>query len=286
MKSGTVLLVGRPNVGKSTLLNNLLHTKVSITSKQPQTTRSTIRGVYEDDRGQIIFIDTPGIFHKVENLVAKKVNQAAISAIGDEANLVLYVVDRARTRGEEENKVVGLLRKLDIPKILVVNKIDVEKPNHYAEYDIFADEFDRKVEISALKEIHLKKLIDVIFDYLPAGKPLVDTKNLVYPVLGTDSKKFLAELIREKVLLTMYEEIPHTVMVRVDEIKDKKEILVIIAKIITTEDKYKKMIIGHNGAKIKEIGSMARKEIEVASNKKVFLDLTVETDLHWPEKYL
>ncbi len=278
--------MGRPNVGKSTLLNNLLHTKVSITSHHPQTTRTTIRGVFEDERGQIIFVDTPGIFQKVENMVARRVNQTAINAIGQEADVILYIVDRARARGEEENKVIGLLRKVSKPKILVINKIDVTKPNHYAEYEIFADEFDQRVDISAIKETHLKTLLEVIFSYLPEGKPQVDTTNMVYPVANVDSKQFLAELIREKLLLQTAEEIPHTAMVIVNEINEKPDILVIKAVILTTDDRYKRMLIGSGGSKIKVIGSMARKEIEVAANKKVFLDLRVETDSHWPEKYL
>lgn len=287
-KSGTVLLVGRPNVGKSTLLNNLLHTKVSITSPSPQTTRSSVRAVYEDDDGQIVFVDTPGIFHKVENLVAKKVNAQALDAIGNEANLILYIVDRTRARGEEENKVIGLLRNINVPKILVINKIDVQKPNHYAEYDIFADEFDRKVEISALKETHLKKLIDIIFSYLPEGKPQISTENLVYPVLNMDSKKFIEENIREKILLMTRDEVPYTSTVVVESVEEREalNLLVIKAKILTTNDRYKKMLIGKEGRRIKEIGSYARKELELMSNKKVFLDLKVETDEHWVEKYL
>lgn len=282
------MLIGRPNVGKSTLLNNLLHTKVSITSPQPQTTRSSVRAVYEDDRGQIVFVDTPGIFHKVENIVARKVNAQALDAIGNTANLILYIVDRTRSRGEEENRIIGLLRNIRIPKLLVVNKIDVSKPNHYAEYDIFTDEFDQKLEISALKETHLKKLVDTIFSYLPQGKPQISTEKLVYPVLNLDSKKFIEEIIREKILLMTFDEIPHTATVQVETVEEREAInlLVIQAKILTTNDRYKKMLIGAGGKKIKEIGSYARKELELMSNKKVFLELRVETDEHWPEKYL
>ncbi|MBI3385014.1 GTPase Era [Candidatus Gottesmanbacteria bacterium] len=286
-KVGTVLLVGRPNVGKSSLLNNLLHTKVSITSPQPQTTRLVIRGLYEDERGQIIFLDTPGIFHKVESLVAKRVNETALKSINEGADLILYIVDRTRAHGEEENKIIGILRKIDTPKILVINKIDVLKPNHYAEYEIFADEFDAKVEISAIKETNLKKLLDMVFSYLPEGK-IEDRKDLVYPVLNIDSKKFLAEIIREKVLLRTFDEIPHMATVEISDISEKTEpnMLIIKGKILTTDDRYKKILIGKGGQKIKEIGSMARKEIELMSNKKVFLDLQVETDPHWMEKYL
>lgn len=285
-KVGTVLLVGRPNVGKSSLLNNLLHTKVSITSPQPQTTRLVVRGLYEDERGQIIFLDTPGIFHKVESLVAKRVNETAIKSINEGTDLILYIVDRTRAHGDEENKIIGILRNIDTPKILVINKIDVLKPNHYAEYEIFAEEFNEKVEISATRETNLKRLLEVIFSYLPEGK-IENRSDLVYPVLNMDSKKFLAEIIREKILLRTFDEIPHTATVEITEISEKNDpvMLIIKAKILTTDDRYKKILIGKGGQKIKEIGSMARKEIELMSNKKVYLELTVETDPHWMEKY-
>lgn len=301
IKSGTVALVGRPNVGKSTLLNSLLGTKVAITSPQPQTTRFAIQAVFEDERGQIIFLDTPGIFHKVESFVGKKINEAALASMTQDFAVLLYIVDKTRERGEEENKLIGILRQIDKPKILVINKIDVNKPDHTAEYEIFRDEFSDQVEISALKQTHLKTLLAKIFSFLPEGKPQIDTKNLVYPVLNMSSKLFLEEIIREKVFLNMREEVPHTVTVKVTKIEEKpfgvsqnetshgkpqQTMLVITAKILTTNDRYKIMLIGRNGQKIKEIGYEARKEIETMTNKKVYLDLMVETDPHWPEKYL
>lgn len=288
IKAGIVLLVGRPNVGKSTLLNNLLHTKVSITSPTPQTTRTPIQGLFNDERGQIIFFDTPGIFLKSPNAVSKKVNANAQEALKEKANLILYIVDRTRSRGEEENKVVGMLRKVDVPKVLVVNKIDVNRPNHYAEYEIFADEFHQKVEISAIKETNLKQLLAVIFSYMPVAKPMIDPDTLVYPVLNMDSKQFLEDIIREKVFLETREEVPHTVAVKVDKIEDKEDqrLLVITARILTLDDRYKAMIIGQGGQRIKEIGSMVRKELEVMTAKKIFVQLTVETNPHWPQELL
>lgn len=288
MQSGVVLLIGRPNVGKSTLLNNLLQTKVSITSPQPQTTRFPIQGVFEDERGQIIFFDTPGIFGKVPNIVAKKINKATEESLKEEADLLLYIVDRTRGRGDEENKIIGMLRKIEVPKILVMNKIDVRKPNHYAEYEIFSDEFNEKVEISAEKGTNLKHLLNRIFSYLPEREPLINTENLVYPVLNINSRQFLEDIIREKVFLNVRDEVPHAIAVKVDKIEDKEEqkLLVVTGKILTLDDRYKGMIIGKGGQKIKEIGSMVRKELEVMTNKKIYVQLTVETNPHWPEELL
>lgn len=282
------MLVGRPNVGKSTLLNNLLQTKVSITSPQPQTTRFPIQGLFEDERGQIIFFDTPGIFARVPNIVARKVNKASEESLKEEADLILYIVDRTRSRGEEENKIIGMLRKIEVPKILVMNKIDVKKPNHYAEYDIFLDEFTEKIDISAEKGTNLKHLLNRIFSYLPEREPLINSKNLVYPVLNISSRQFLEDIIREKVFLNVRDELPHTIAVKVENIEDKEaqNLLVITAKILTTDDRYRMMIIGKGAKMIKEIGSMARKELELMSNKKVYLDLKVETDPHWPQELL
>lgn len=295
-KFGIVALIGRPNVGKSTLLNSIMGTKVAITSPQPQTTRFPIEAVYEDDNGQIIFKDTPGIFHKVESQVGKKINAASENAMKGEIDLVLYICDKTRERGEEENKLIGLLRQIQKPKILVINKIDVKEPDHTAEYEIFRDEFNDEVQISGLKETHLKTLLTKIYSYLPEGEPQVDTKDMVYPIMNMDSKLFLEEIIREKVFLNMREELPHTVIVKVVSIEEKPHIdkatkatsdmLIITAKVLTTDDRYKIMLIGRAGQKIKEIGYEARKEIEIMTNKKVYLDLTVETDESWPDKFL
>lgn len=287
-KFGTAALAGRPNTGKSTLLNSLMGTKVAITSPQPQTTRFPIEAVYEDERGQIIFKDTPGIFHKVQSQVGKKINESAQQALKADADLVLYLCDKTRERGEEENKLIGILRQINKPKILVINKIDVKNPDHTAEYEIFRDEFDDEVLVSGLKETHLKTLLEKIFRFLPEGKPQVDKTNMPYPVLNLDSRIFLEEAIREKVFLNTREELPHTVTVKVTSIEEKNNnsLLVITAKILTTDDRYKIMLIGKNGRTIKEIGYQARKELEIMTNKKVYLDLTVETDKNWPDKYL
>ncbi len=284
--SGTVLLIGRPNVGKSTFLNNLIGQKVAITSPKPQTTRFAIQAVYKDQRGQILFLDTPGIFGKATDSLSKKINQRTFDTFREQIDLVLYFVDHTRKRDFEEAKVLGIVRKLKKPKILVINKIDLQEKTYLPQYKFLEDEFEHVYQISALKRLHLKPLIQKIFELLPTrtGAVLKLTNEMITPLLNVDSKTFIAELIREKIFLMTGDEIPYTTTAVVDEITERKNgILYIKARILTTHDRYKKMLIGQKGRKIKEVGSYARKELELATSKKVFLDLTVETDPHWQE---
>jgi GTPase len=285
MKAGYVALIGRPNVGKSALVNNIIGTKVSITSPKPQTTRFPIEGLYEDERGQIIFVDTPGIFKKATDQVSKKINMKALDPFKKTVDLVLYVVDHTRTRDFEEAKVLGIVRKLQAPKILVYNKIDIKEPTFRPLYAFLEEEFDTVVEVSALEHTHIKHLLNVIFEKLPERKePLIKSGEFVYPALNLDSKTFIAELIREKVFLRTRKEVPYTSTVVVNNIIERSPTTTYIeAEVLTTDDIYKKMIIGAGGRRIKEIGSMSRKELELATGRKIYLDLTVRTDRHWPE---
>lgn len=285
-KAGVVALIGRPNAGKSTLLNNLLGHKVSITSPKPQTTRFAIQAVYEDDRGQIIFVDTPGIVGNVKDPLSRRINLEAEHQLNKELALVVYLVDHTRERDLEENKTFGLVRKFRGHKILVINKIDVARPSHIVQYKFMEEEFDAVVEISALGRKHLGRLIQIIFDFLPEGKPMVDAGNLPQPGLNIDSKTFLAEIVREKAFLFLRREVPYSMTAVIDEtIERDNGVLYIKARILTSADRYKSMIIGKNGAMIKEISMAARKELETATNKKVYLDLTVETDSHWMDTF-
>ncbi|OQY65469.1 GTPase Era [Microgenomates bacterium UTCPR1] len=285
-KYGKILLLGRPNVGKSTFINNLIGQKVAITSPKPQTTRFPIKALYEEPRGKIIFVDTPGIFGKTEDNLSKKINEQTIKILNEEVDLVIYMIDHTRRRDFEEARVLGFVRKIDKPKILVINKIDSEEKSYLPQYSFLEDEFPYVFKISGLNRTHLKPLIDKIFEILPDNRDEDIPKDLVYPVLNIDSKIFISELIREKIFLMMGEEIPYRTTVIVDEIAERKNgITYIKARILTTDNRYKKMIIGSGGRKIKEIGSYARKEIALAINKKVYLDLTVETDPHWQETY-
>jgi len=290
MKSGKVLLIGRPNVGKSTFLNNVLGQKVAITSPKAQTTRFPIRALYKDDRGEIVFIDTPGVFLKAEDNLSKTINQQTLKTIKEEVDVVVYMVDHTRKRDFEEARVLGIVRKIDKPKILVINKVDLREKTFLPQYEFLKDEFKDNFEISALLNKHTKPLIDKIFSYLSEKtkdqETVAETNSSGYPLLNIDSKTFIAELIREKVFLMMGEEIPYRTTVIVDEIIERNEGLTYVkARILTTDDRYKKMLIGTAGRKIKELGSYARKEISLAINKKVYLDLKVETDPHWQETY-
>jgi GTP-binding protein Era len=168
-KSGFVVLIGRSNVGKSTLINSLVGTKVAITSPKPQTTRHIIQGVLHDARGQAVFIDTPGIFQKSYDRLTSTLTRKAREAIHD-VNLILYVVDPTRAPGKEENTIFNLLQTIKLPKILVVNKIDLRERPYSEDYQDWQNDFDEYIEISALKQKHLKPLVDLIFKYLPIGQ--------------------------------------------------------------------------------------------------------------------
>ena len=286
MKTGKVLLVGRPNVGKSTFVNNLIGQKVAITSPKPQTTRFPIKAVYEEERGIIIFVDTPGIMGKTEDHLSEHINKKTLQSLHEEVDLAIYMVDHTRKRDFEEARVLGLVRKINKQKILVINKIDDQEKTYLPQYKFLEEEFKDVFEISAINKTHFKPLVDKIFEYLPNKKTSEIPKDLVYPILNIDSKIFIAELIREKVFLMMGEEIPYTTTVVVDEITERHDKLTYIkARILTTNDRYKKMLIGAGGRKIKEMGSYARKDIALATNKKIYLDLKVETDPHWQEVF-
>lgn len=284
MKSGVVALIGRPNVGKSTLLNTLLGHKVSITSPKPQTTRFNIQAVYEDDRGQIIFVDTPGIFGRTPDALSKRVNARTEGSLSDGVDVVVYMVDHTRERDTEENKALGIVRKFDGPKVLVINKTDIHSPTHIVQYKFLEDEFTNVIMLSALAHKNTNILLTTLFELLPEGKQMVDRSTLAQPALNMDSKLFISEIIREKAFLFLRDEVPYTLASAVDEVIERDNGTVYIkAKIITSADRYKAMIIGKAGAMIKEISQAARKELETATEKKVYLELTVITDPHWME---
>lgn len=286
MKNGTVLLIGRPNVGKSTFVNNVIGQKVAITSPKPQTTRFPIQAYYADERGTIYFVDTPGIFDRVKDSLSKKINNQTLEAVHQGVDVVIYMVDHTRRRDFEEGKVLGIVRKINKPKILVINKIDRQEGDTFLpQYEFLRDEFKDVFIISGINKTHVKPLMERIFELLPEQTG-TDThkENPIYPLINLDSKTFIAELIREKVFLKMGQEIPYRITVVVDEIAERsKKLIYIKARILTTDHRYKKMLIGTGGLKIKEMGGMARKDIALATSKKIYLDLIVEVDAHWPE---
>lgn len=261
--------------------------KVAITSPLPQTTRKNMEMVFHHKEGTMILIDTPGIMEKVEDLIGKKINMEANRAING-AEVIVMVVDISRPKNEEENKAIGIIRKSAVKKILVYNKIDkaVGSKDHLAEYTYLEDEFDDHISISGLLGKHIESLVKMIFSYLP----LIDESEIKRETdffdsspLPLPSKEFVAELIREKAYLFLREEVPYSVNVVVSSIKEKGGMIIVTAKIETVADRYKKMIIGQGGKKIKEIGYNARKELELMSQKKIYLELTVETNPHWME---
>lgn len=281
-KSGMVTILGRSNVGKSTLLNALVGTKLAITSIKPQTTRQLIQGIINDERGQAVIIDTPGYLTEKHSPITGKLTQKIHKSVQD-IDVVLYMVDPTRQIGPEERYLLAILRKLEIPKILVINKIDLSlKDTPFLEdYRDLNGDFTTMIEISAEKNKHLKPLKDLIFEHLPFGEPL-------YPpdVLTNIDQRFLfSELIREKIFNTMGDEVPYTTTVEIEEIEDKENIIVIKAVILTTALRYRKMIIGQGARKIKEIGSTVRKELEIILNRRVYLDLRVEVDKDWEARF-
>ncbi len=291
LKFGRVAIVGRPNTGKSTLLNALMNQKVAITSPLPQTTRKSSQVVFRDERGVIVFTDTPGIIGKVEDLMSKNINLEAPKSTARK-DVVVCLVDISREKSEEENKVIGLVRKMPSKKVLVYNKMDkaVGSKDHLAEYNYLEEEFDEVITTSAIKEKNIKGLLKIIFGFLPEVPEKTINKELGVmaekkgPLMGMGSKEYVAEIIREKAYLFLREELPYTINVEVKEVKDKKSVIYVRAIINTNADRYKKMIIGTNGKKIREIGFNARKELELMSARKVYLDLTVEIDRHWMER--
>ncbi|MFA6485764.1 MAG: GTPase Era [Candidatus Magasanikbacteria bacterium] len=283
MKSGFITLVGRSNVGKSTLLNTLVGTKLAIVTDKPQTTRHNIHGVLNAAEGQAVFVDTPGIFKEKAGPLTGKLTEKAREAI-QEIDGIVYVVDPEKPIGAEERFVMSILRKLEIPKILVINKCDLpaKEKMYLDDYKQLTEEieFVAMYELSALKNRHVEPLRKKVFEILPEGEPNYPPEQLT----NLDHKFWVAEIIREKIFLALRKEVPYTTNVEVDSIEEKSDIFEIYATVYTADSRYKKMIIGAGGRAIKEIGIAARKEFEAALGKKVFLKLEVETDKHWAEK--
>lgn len=283
MKSGFVVLVGRSNVGKSTLMNTLVGTKIAATSFRAQMTRHIIHGVMNTPDGQAIFVDTPGVFKDRKNPLTAKLTNKVKEALED-IDVIVYVVDPTRDIGDEERAVFGMIRHLDKPKILVLNKSDLSQKEREFEtaYRYWEQDFDAVLSCSALRASHIQPLRDKVMELLPEGEPLYPADQLT----NLDHYFWIGEIIREKVFSVFDKEVPYSITVEVESVEDKVETktMVITARILTNEDRYKKMIIGHRGLKIKEIGQMSRRELEAATNKKIFLDLNVEVDKHWVER--
>lgn len=281
MKSGFVSFIGRPNVGKSTLLNSLLGKRVAITSDKPQTTRNLIQGIYNDKDTQIVFVDTPGI-HKPQNKLGKVLNKQTYFTIND-VDIIIMVVDITEKIGKGDNFVIDVLKNIDKPVFLVINKIDKlpreEILKKIDEYQKLYD-FREIIPVSARKKDNTDRLLEIIKKYLPDNIMYYDKETIT-----NNSPEFvISEFIREKVLDLTEEEVPHSITCIVEDIEEDKNNLNIGATIIVDRENLKKIIIGKNGSMIKEIGIRARKDIEEYFDKKVFLDLFVKVVPKWRDK--
>ena len=277
-KSGFVTLIGRPNVGKSTLMNCIIGQKIAITSNKPQTTRNRIQTVYTSEEGQIVFLDTPGI-HKAKNKLGDYMVTVAEKTLS-EVDVILWLGEPSNFIGAGERHIIEQLKKGKTPVILVINKIDTVKKEQLLEYiDTYRKEYDfaEIVPVSALKAENIKELLKCIMKYLPYGRAFYDEDT----VTDQPVRQIVAELIREKTLRLLSDEIPHGVAVSIESMKYKKNIVDIEATIFCERDSHKGIIIGKNGAMLKKIGSMARRDIEELLEKQANLQLWVKVKKDW-----
>lgn len=285
MKSGFVGLIGRPNVGKSTLINNIIGTKIAIISNKPQTTRNIIQGIYNDDESQIVFVDTPGI-HKPNHKLGQYLNKQAYYSI-DDVDIIMMLTDVSEPLGSGDKYVIEKLKEVHKPVILILNKIDkIPREKILLKIDEYKDlyNFNEIIPISALTSLNVDDVIKTCKNYLPESVKFFDEDTIT-----NKSNQFLiSEMIREKIFLLTDEEVPHSTSCYIEKIEKRKDSLNIIATIVVDRDALKRIIIGKQGNMIKKIGTMARYDIEKLLKKKVYLDLHVRTIEKWrdKEKYL
>ena len=278
-KSGFATLIGRPNVGKSTLMNNLIGQKIAITSKKPQTTRNKIQTVYTDDRGQIVFLDTPGI-HKAKNKLGDYMVHVAEHTL-KEVDVILFLVEPSTFIGAGDKHIIEQLKKAGVPVILLINKIDMlaQKEELLPIIDAYRKEmdFDQIIPISAFNGDGTKEVLDAIFSFLPYGPMFYDEDT----VTDQPQRQIVAELIREQALRLLDDEIPHGIAVSVEQMKVTKKIVDIEATIICEKDSHKGIIIGKGGQMLKKIGTNARHGIEDMMQCRVNLKLWVKVKKDW-----
>lgn len=284
-KSGFVTLIGRPNVGKSTLMNRLIGQKIAITSNKPQTTRNRIQTVYTDERGQIVFLDTPGI-HKAKNKLGEYMVNVAERTL-KEVDVVLWLVEPTTFIGAGEQHIAAQLKTIKTPIILVINKVDTIKKEEILKFiDAYKDicEFADIVPVSALKGQNTDTVLEVIFKYLPYGPAFYDEDT----VTDQPQRQIVAEMIREKALRSLDEEIPHGIAVTIEKMKERPggKVVDIEATIICERDSHKGIIIGKGGAMLRKIGSAARFEIERMLEMKVNLQIWVKVRKDWRDSDL
>lgn len=281
MKSGFVSIIGRPNVGKSTLLNTLLDTHIAIVSNVAGTTRNAIQGVYNDEDAQIIFIDTPGI-HKPQDKLGKYLNKQSYESLED-VDAILFVVDASFMPGKGDKFIIETFKNIQTPVILVLNKIDklndegiLKAINAYKDLYNFSD----IIPISALKDDNTKRLIKILKGYLTDEIKYYDDGTFT----NTSLQFMLGEFVREKILNLTNEEVPHSVTCVATHLQDKGSIIEVYVDIIIDRNSLKKIIIGSGGSMLKQIGSLARKDMEDLLGKQVYLELYVKTIKNWRDK--
>lgn len=281
MKSGFVALIGRPNAGKSTLLNALVQQKVAIISPKPQTTRNSIRAIRTDDDSQIIFVDTPGI-HKPKHELGTQMNKEAYSAAAG-VDLIYYLVDGSVPFGSGDEFVLNTLRQMHLPVYLILNKIDLLEKEQLIELLLQWQkrmDFKEIIPISAKTQNNLDQLIEVTKNDLTDGVQYYPADQVCdYP-----EQFIMAEIIREKVLLLTEEEVPHSVAVVIERIRKNREHLIINAMILVERDSQKGIIIGKQGRMIKQIGTLAREELQGLLGEPIFLELFVRVEKDWRNK--
>ena len=284
-RCGMVSIVGRPNVGKSTLLNRILNEKIAIVSKVPQTTRHQIRGIYTDTRGQIIFVDTPGL-HKPKDSLGQWMNVTSEDTM-KEADCIVHLVDSSEPTGKEEEMVVSRLKEINVPIIVGLNKIDLK--GKYVDQYIALWEKTKGQPINTLNSMTLlplssktgfntDKLLDILFGLLPKGPALYPSDT----ISDMPQKLAVADIIREKLLWVMREEVPHSLAVIVEEMTPRKEKLIYVRAVILVErESQKEIVIGKKGMVLKKVGTLARDELESLLQSKIFLDLYVKSEKNW-----
>lgn len=281
MRSGMVAVVGRPNVGKSSLVNALVGRKISIVAPKPQTTRHQIQGVLHEERGQVVFVDTPGLHRKAPRALNRYMNDAATSALSD-VDVVLFVTESGRWT-DEDDAVLEKLRDVKAPVGLIINKVD--KVNDKAallpeiEKRAALREFAFIVPLSAMKRSNLQPLVDELFARVPEGPPL-------YPegqVQGHDLSFTVSETVREKLIKALAQELPYALTVETEKLEREGKLLRASAIIWVERDGHKKIVIGENGAMLKRIGTAARRELEYLTGAKVFLKLWVRVKENWTD---
>lgn len=277
-RSGFIALIGRPNAGKSTLINRLVNHKVAIVSNKAQTTRNTIKAILSNENSQMIFIDTPGI-HKAQHELGRQLNKLSFSSV-EGVDLVYYLFDASKFFGKSDRFVLDLLQKQEIPVFLILNKIDLlNRKDLLQRLDELQKEFKfaEIIPISALNNDNIKTLIEVSEPYLPEGDKLFhEDWALDYP-----EQFMITEIIREHILHLTHEEIPHSVAVSLDDMKEDKKGILIQASIIAERDSQKGILIGKQGSMLKQIGQNARVELQERLKKPIYLDLLVKIEPNW-----